>query len=178
MSQTQASGPIVILFGPPGSGKTSTAKELSKKIGIPYKDSDQEIVKQTGKEVSEIFLESGEVAFRQIEKKIALDLIHQPGIILALGGGSVMTEEIYQACIDSGALRVYLTIKSETAAKRVGFDKARPMLVVNPRSAWNELMEKRRETYQSLAQITIHNDHDIKSGVQTIKNHLSTLVEK
>ena len=83
----------VVLVGMPGSGKTTVGKILSEKLGMPFFDSDEIIVKETGREISEIFESEGEKAFRKLESETILALSGKTGAIISTGGGAVLSPE-------------------------------------------------------------------------------------
>ena len=147
--------PRYVLIGPMGAGKSTVGRELANFLNCGFADTDLLIEADQGKSVAEIFVEDGEPHFRLVEESIVIDaLIEQEGV-LALGGGSVMNEEIAKVLEKSPAKKVFLDISLSAVAPRVGFDNARPLLLVNPRQKWNELMQNRRPTYEALSDITI-----------------------
>ena len=75
--------------------------------------------------------------------------------VLSLGGGAVINDEVQKSLRDSEATKIFLDISLAAVASRVGFDTARPLLMVNPRQKWSELMKSRRPTYEALADLTI-----------------------
>ena len=150
--------PTFVLFGPPGAGKSTIGKALSKITGLECFDSDHEIEQRAGKKISEIFVENGEAAFRAIEVEVVSDLLRKESGILALGGGAVMNDKTAAQLSESKALKVFLDVGIGQASIRVGFNKDRPMLLVNPRQQWLSLMEKRRPRYEELADLTISTD--------------------
>lgn len=148
----------IILIGPPGAGKSSIGKNLAKKLEQPFCDTDQLIEEQTGKSIAEIFIDSGEAQFREIEKAVVLQVLQDRTGVIALGGGSVLDEDV-QAKLQRMSGVVFLDVSISNAAPRVGFNRDRPLLVGNPRQQWIALMEKRRPIYEKLAKITISTDH-------------------
>jgi shikimate kinase len=100
-------------------------------------------------------VEDGEPHFRLVEESIVIDALISEGGVLSLGGGAVMNEEVQQALKNCIAKKVFLDISLAAVSPRVGFDNARPLLMVNPRQKWAELMNLRRPTYESLADMTI-----------------------
>jgi shikimate kinase len=148
-----------ILIGPPGAGKSSVARSLGKLINKPVLDTDLLVEERCGKSISDIFLEDGESFFRREELKVLLEAIQDENSILALGGGSILSEEAREALISSKRPIVFLDVSISNAAPRVGFNKERPLLTINPRQQWLGLMETRRPIYESLATITLNTDN-------------------
>ena len=147
--------PKLVLIGPMGAGKSTVGNEIANQLNLPFADTDTLIEADQGKSVSEIFIEDGEAHFRIVEESIVIDaLIGQEGV-LSLGGGAVMNSEIAKALKSSPAKKVFLDISLSAVVPRIGFDTPRPLLMVNPRQRWNELMEQRRPTYEALADLQI-----------------------
>ena len=148
----------IVLIGPPGSGKSSVGKALSRKLSRPWIDTDTEVESRAGKKISEIFLEDGEATFRAIESDVVDEVMGSEAGIVSLGGGSVLNEAS-QKRITTAKEVVFLDVSISNAAPRVGFNKDRPLLAINPRQQWLQLMEKRRPIYESLATITVNTDN-------------------
>lgn len=143
--------PRIILIGPMGSGKTTIGQKLSNDFGFSFRDTDQMIVSQTGREISDIFIEDGEEEFRTIEKIILRTALLEDGTVLSLGGGACVSVDAQSALRASGAFVVYLKISLSQVASRVGFNQGRPLLMGNPRAQWQSLMNERAPIYESLA---------------------------
>jgi len=148
----------IVLIGPPGSGKSSVGKALSRKLSRPWIDTDTEVESRAGKKISEIFLEDGEATFRALERDVVDQVMGSEAAIVSLGGGSVLNESS-QKRITTAKEVVFLDVSISNAAPRVGFNKDRPLLAINPRQQWLQLMEKRRPIYESLATITVSTDN-------------------
>jgi shikimate kinase len=148
----------IVLIGPPGSGKSSVGKALSRKLSRPWIDTDTEVESRAGKKISEIFLEDGEATFRALERDVVDEVMGSEAGIVSLGGGSVLNEAS-QKRITTAKEVVFLDVSISNAAPRVGFNKDRPLLAINPRQQWLQLMEKRRPIYESLATITVSTDN-------------------
>ena len=145
--------PCVVLTGPPGSGKTTVGRALAALLGVELHDTDQAIEVGQGQSISDIFLDEGEPWFRELERaEVASSLASHSGV-LSLGGGAVM-DPVTSATL-AGHTVVFLDVGIADAAKRVGFDRSRPMLAVNPRGQWMQMMDARRPTYERLATITV-----------------------
>jgi len=147
--------PKLVLMGPMGAGKTTVGQEVAERLSLNFADTDALIEADQGKSVSEIFVEDGEPHFRLVEESIVIDALLSETGVLSLGGGSVMNEEVAKALKSSSAKKVFLDISLAAVSPRVGFDSARPLLMVNPRQKWAELMNLRKPTYESLADLTI-----------------------
>ena len=151
--------PRAVLIGPPGAGKSSVGRALAKLLQCEILDTDNEIEKISGKKIAEIFTEDGEPVFRALEKDVVLKALKSAEGIVALGGGSVLDSDVAEY-LRSGVIPVaYLEVSISQAAPRVGFNKERPLLALNPRQQWMSLMEKRRPIYESLATLRIATDN-------------------
>ena len=83
----------VVLTGMPASGKTSAGRFAAQKLGREFVDTDDEIVRRTGKEITDIFAESGEKGFRDIETEVIFDICRRSGIVISTGGGAILRDE-------------------------------------------------------------------------------------
>ena len=147
--------PRLVLIGPMGAGKTTVGREIAKELNCEFADTDALIEADQGKSVAEIFVEDGEPHFRLVEESIVIDALISEDGVLSLGGGAVMNDAVQEALKKSPAMKVFLDISLAAVSPRVGFDSARPLLMVNPRQKWAELMTARRPIYESLADQSI-----------------------
>jgi shikimate kinase len=153
--------PLAVLIGPPGSGKSTVAARLADRWNVTARDTDVDVVEIDGREIGEIFVESGESVFRQIEREAVHDALASHGGVLALGGGAVLdvdTQSELRKYSAHGGIVVFLNVGVATAARRVGLAQSRPLLAGSPRAAWRRLMEERRATYESLATMIVETD--------------------
>ena len=148
----------LVLIGPPGSGKSSVAKSLAKKTGKRFVDTDKVIEEREGKPITEIFLEDGEKHFRTVESEVVLQTLAGEDEIVALGGGSILSEVVREELKKFSPI-IYLEVSISNAAPRVGFNRERPLLLGNPRAQWLALMENRRLIYERLATFKISTDN-------------------
>ena len=147
--------PRIILIGPMGSGKTTIGKSLAQKLSLEFRDTDSVIEQRVQKTVSQIFIEDGEAAFREIEKKVLKEELQGSDTVLALGGGAPISAEAQSALQASESHVVYLDISLANVAPRIGFNRDRPLLLNNPRGQWQTLMEARRPIYESVADTVV-----------------------
>ncbi|MEU5808360.1 MULTISPECIES: shikimate kinase [unclassified Streptomyces] len=149
-------GPLVVLVGPMGSGKSTVGQLLARRLGVPYRDTDADIVAAQGRPVSDIFVDEGEPYFRELERQAVAAAVAEHTGVLALGGGAVLDEDTRRLLSDLPV--AYLSMDVEEAVRRVGLGAARPLLAVNPRRQWRELMEARRPLYTEVARVEVPTD--------------------
>lgn len=150
------SGPLIVLVGPMGVGKSTVGELLADRLGTTYRDTDADVVATAGKPISEIFYDEGEEHFRELERQAVRTAVAEHTGVLALGGGAVL-DGTTRALLAGHAV-VYLSMDVEEAVKRVGLNAARPLLAVNPRRQWRELMDARRHLYDEVARATVATD--------------------
>ncbi|MFC8699354.1 3-dehydroquinate synthase [Streptomyces parvus] len=157
------SGPLVVLVGPMGVGKSTVGELLAARLGTTYRDTDADVVAEVGKPIAEIFYDEGEEHFRALERRaVAAAVAGHPGV-LSLGGGAVLdgaTRELL-----AGRPVVYLSMDVDEAVRRVGLGAARPLLAVNPRRQWRELMDARRHLYEEVARTVVATDENTPEEV-------------
>ena len=151
--------PKAVLIGPPGAGKSSVGRQLAKILECEILDTDLEIERRSGKKISDIFTDDGEPVFRKIEKEVVLDALANANGVVALGGGSVLDKDVATYLANSGLPVAYLEVSISQAAPRVGFNKERPLLTINPRQQWSALMAVRKPIYESLATLQVLTDN-------------------
>ncbi|MEU6201900.1 3-dehydroquinate synthase [Streptomyces sp. NPDC047061] len=139
-----------------GVGKSTVGQLLAERLGVGYRDTDEDIVAAEGRTIADIFVAEGEPAFRAIEKRAVQAALAGHEGVLALGGGAVLDAEIRGLLADRRV--VYLSMDVEEAVKRTGLNAARPLLALNPRKQWRELMEARRHLYEEVATAVVATD--------------------
>jgi shikimate kinase len=155
----------IVLIGPPGAGKTSIGKALSKELGLAFIDSDAEIERISGKTISEIFVDQGEAVFRKTEVETVTRILAEFEGVVALGGGAPINPEIQKVLLNSEYPVIFIDVSISQAANRIGFNKDRPLLMINPRQQWLHLMSERRPIYEKLATIAVSSDNSKPSEV-------------
>jgi shikimate kinase len=154
-------GPVVVLVGPPGAGKSTVGRSLARRLGVTVRDTDADVEAVAGKPIREIFVDDGEPHFRELERAAVGQALAAHDGVLALGGGAVMdprTQEALARYAASGGVVVFLDVTLAHAAPRVGFNQSRPLLLGNPRAQWQALMERRRPVYREVATLVVSTD--------------------
>ncbi len=145
----EQAGPVVVLIGSPGAGKSSVGRRLAKRLGVPFADSDALIEARAGMPVSDIFINEGEDAFRALEEEVVGAALDTETGVLSLGGGAVMRPSTRERL--RGHRVVWLKVSLSDAAARVGMNTARPLLLGNVRGTLSALMEQRTPVYEDVS---------------------------
>jgi shikimate kinase / 3-dehydroquinate synthase len=159
-----------------GAGKTTIGRILARKLGMRFIDSDHEIEARTGASIPWIFEIEGEQSFRRREAEVIRDLSAQQGIVLATGGGAVLSAE-NRACLKTAGVVIYLRANVSSILVRTAHDKNRPLLqTADPRKKLEELTAQREPLYREIADLVIDTGRpNVQSMVQTILVQLAEL---
>lgn len=144
---------VVVLIGPPGSGKTTVGQALATELDVPFRDTDADVEAAAGMSISDIFLTQGEPHFRALEREAVRQAIGEHEGVLALGGGAILNEETRRQLQTYQC--IFLDVGLADASKRVGLAQSRPILALNPRSELNRLLQERRGFYLECAKATV-----------------------
>jgi shikimate kinase len=147
---------MLVLVGPPGSGKTTVGRLVAARLGVGFRDTDADITASAGKPIAEIFVDDGEPAFRAMEQAAVAAALAEHDGVLALGGGAVLAEPSRQRL--AGHRVVFLSVGLATAAHRVGLARDRPLLSLNPRAQLRAMLAERQPVYESVATVTVPTD--------------------
>ena len=145
-----------ILIGYRGTGKTTIARKLADRLGLPAHDSDVEIEHRTGKSIANIFLQDGEPAFRNMEESVIAEILDRPKpLVLATGGGAILRESTRERLRQTGRV-IWLTATPKTILRRITNDAAsqtmRPNLTSLPmREEIVAVLEQRKQLYAETA---------------------------
>jgi shikimate kinase len=148
--------PAAVLIGPPGAGKSAAGPLLAARIGVEFRDTDEDVAAAAGKPVGDIFIEDGEEAFREVERRASAAALREHDGVLALGSGAVLDAGIQELL--QGLPVVYLSADFGTIARRLGLDRARVVVPGNPRGRIRAMLDERRPVYERLATITVQTD--------------------
>ena len=150
--------PLLVLVGPPASGKTTVGTAVAGRLGAVFRDTDQDIENLAGCSVADLFVTEGEPHFRALEEQAVATALAGHDGVLALGGGAVTsatTRELLVAYGRDGGVVVWLDVDLPSAAKRVGLSRDRPILGVNPRAMLRHMLETRAPLYGEVATLTV-----------------------
>ncbi len=162
----------IILVGMMGAGKTTVGKLLARHLGKTFIDSDEEIQRRTGVTIPHIFDVEGEAGFRARESSIIQELLKQDNIVLATGGGAILSPHNRSQMKENGVV-VYLKSSVHDLWQRTRHDHNRPLLLTaNPRAKLQELHELRDPLYLEAA------DMVIPTGKQSVQILLERLQQK
>ena len=141
--------PVLVLVGPPGAGKTTVGRLVAERLGVAFRDTDADVVETVGKPIAEVFIDDGEEHFRALEKTaVAAALASHEGV-LSLGGGAVLDPDTRELL--RGQQTVLLQVDLSSAAGRVGMNRDRPVLALNPRAQLKQLLDARMPLYLEVA---------------------------
>ncbi|KXJ53843.1 shikimate kinase AroK [Cognaticolwellia aestuarii] len=163
----------IFLVGPMGAGKSTIGRELADKLHLEFFDSDQEIERRTGADIAWVFDLEGEEGFRKREETVIEDLSEKQGIVLATGGGSVISSQVRNRLSARGIV-VYLETTIDKQVARTQRDRRRPLLQTDeePRTVLENLAVERNPLYEEIADVIVQTDD------QSAKVVASKIVER
>ena len=165
----------IFLVGPMGVGKTTIGKLLAKTLNQPFYDSDSEIEQQTGASISLIFELEKESGFRSREQSMIDELSQKTNIILATGGGAILSE-INRQHLASRGFVIYLKSELESLYLRTCRDKNRPLLQTdNPKQKLANILAERDPLYTQIAHKIIETD---KAPLKMIINNICESIDR
>lgn len=145
----------IYLIGPMGAGKTTIGRLLARQLKLDFYDSDWEIESRTGVKIPMIFDYEGEEGFRKRESAMIAELTRLSPIVLATGGGAILSVENRQ-CLSENGFVAYLRCSVNRQLERTMRDNNRPLLNPDqPRARLENLMKERSPLYQSCSDITV-----------------------
>lgn len=146
---------MIALIGLPGSGKTTVGKQLARRLGVPFVDSDQVIEQRIGCSIPEFFAREGEDRFRDLEQQVIDQLTVQNRGVLSTGGGAVLRSANRQHLHGRGRV-VYLKSSPAELFRRLKNDKTRPLLqVADPLAKLKALYAERDPLYRETAHFVL-----------------------
>jgi shikimate kinase len=165
---------ILSLVGMPGSGKTTVGRQLSRRLALPFFDSDHQIEQRLGCSIREYFAREGEPAFRELEEQVLRELAQGPAAVVATGGGAVLRQGTREALRNGGKV-VYLRSSPEELYRRLRHDTQRPLLqVADPLARLRTMHTERDPLYREAAHFQIETG---RPSVPTLVNMIVMQLE-
>ena len=143
----------IVLVGLMGSGKSAIGKILSERIGVPLSDTDKIIEEEVGKTVYEIFNDSGEKYFRQLEEEVVGRVLDKAAHIISTGGGSILSSKTRKA-IKSKSFSIWVHCNVDIITKRIHDQEKRPLL--RDKNIVATLIKKNKERIKFYRQADTH----------------------
>ncbi len=138
----------VVMVGMMGAGKTAVGRALAARLGVPFLDSDQEIVEAANMTIPEIFDRFGEAFFREKETQVIGRLLDDSSGVLSTGGGAFLAAHNQEMISDRG-VSVWLKADLEVLWNRVRHKDTRPLLrTADPKATLTELYNARVPLYE------------------------------
>ncbi|MBD2169175.1 shikimate kinase [Calothrix membranacea FACHB-236] len=170
-------GVNLYLIGMMGSGKTTVGRLLAKHLGYGFVDTDDVIVQVARKSINQLFAESGEAAFRQLESDVLSQVCSFTKLAIATGGGIVTRQENW-SYLHHGLI-VWLDAPVDILYSRLQADDTRPLLQdVDPREKLRSLLEQRQPLYsQADLQITINKSETPEQIAERVIEAIPTVLK-
>jgi shikimate kinase len=165
----------IVLIGPMGSGKTTVGRRLAEQLKIDFYDADHEIINKTGVSIDHIFDVEGEQGFRKRESDVLEELTSMHNIVLATGGGAVLSEGNRLLLKKSGSV-IYLLSSVDQILRRTAKSKTRPLLENSSdrRKTISDIIDSRDSLYREIATFIINtNGKKLNEIINEIQSFLA-----
>lgn len=146
-------GPALILVGPPGSGKSTVGRAVADRLGVAFRDLDDDVRDAHGVEAGDLVVELGRERFQEVEVELLRTVLATYDGVLALGGGTPTAPGAPELL--AGAPVVFLDVDLDNLLRREGLLPLHPWLMPNPRAHLKQLLTERRPVYESVSQATV-----------------------
>jgi shikimate kinase len=166
----------IFLVGMMGAGKTTLGRTLAQRLQLEFADTDKVLVARTGVPVATIFEIEGEEGFRRRESAVLAELAEREGLVIATGGGAVLSEDNRALMRNHGTV-VYLRARLESLWERTRHDSTRPLLATpDPHATLAEILSKREPLYREAAHVIVDTGAQSASSlaarvVTALRNH-------
>lgn len=146
-------GPALILVGPPGSGKSTVGRLAAERLGLEFRDFDDDLEHAHGLPAGELVVQLGREKFQESERELLAGLLPEHKGVLALGGGTPTAPGVAELLAPYHV--IFLDVSLDHLLRREGLVPLHPWLLPNPRAHLKELLTTRRPVYASVAAATI-----------------------
>lgn len=147
------SGPVLILIGPPGSGKTTVGRLVADKLGVPFRDFDDDLQKEYGLPAGELVVKLGRDKFSEAECELIGSVLADHAGVLSLGGGTPLNIAIQEQLKPFHI--VYLDVELDELLRREGLISLHPWLLPHPRAHLRRLLTERRPIYETVSNVVV-----------------------
>ncbi|GAA4800655.1 shikimate kinase [Streptomyces ziwulingensis] len=145
--------PLAVLVGLPGSGKSTVGRMMADRLGVTFRDTDEDVERRTGRTVARIFADDGEPRFREWERAAVRAALTAHDGVLALGGGAVV-DPVTRSWLAGGPV-VHLDAEVREVLGRPGGTVDRPLLAGDPAARLRRLAARRAPFYREVARVTV-----------------------
>lgn len=168
MNATTSPPTHIVLIGMMGVGKSTVGRRLAKNLDRPFLDSDDEVVRRTGRQVADIFTVDGEDAFRDIEASVMLDLLgsESPSVIAA-AGGSILRSETRESMKRSATV-IWMRAPIDVLVGRTSRGTHRPALANDPVGTLTKMESDRQSIYAEVADAIVDCTQPISGVIDSI----------
>jgi shikimate kinase len=146
-------GPVLILVGPPGSGKSTVGRLVALRLGVEFRDLDDDLLTAHGMEAGELVVEFGRERFQELEYGLLQAVLPTYRGVLALGGGTPTAPGVPELLKPHHV--VFLDVDLDHLLKREGLLPLHPWLMPNPRAHLKKLLADRQPVYRSVASAVV-----------------------
>ncbi|MGH3983076.1 MAG: shikimate kinase [Pseudonocardiaceae bacterium] len=147
------SGPILILIGPPGSGKSTVGRLVAAKLGVSFRDFDDDLANECGLPAGELVVKLGRERFSEVESSLIGAVLADHGGVLALGGGTPLNPAIQEQL--KPFCTVFLDVELDELLRREGLVPLHPWLLPHPRAHLRQLLAQRRPIYEAVSKSVV-----------------------
>ena len=147
------SGPILILIGPPGSGKSTVGQLVAAKLGVSFRDFDDDVENECGLPAGELVVKLGRERFGDVESSLIGAVLTDHAGVLALGGGTPLNPKIQEQLKPFHT--VFLDVELDELLRREGLVPLHPWLLPHPRAHLRRLLAERRPIYEAVSKAVV-----------------------
>lgn len=163
----------IVLVGLMGTGKSTVAWELSRRLKATCLDTDKLVEQRMRKSVREVFSDDGEQVFRDVESDVLRECLQTPAAaVVAAAGGVVLREEnramLKRASSQGRALVVWLSAPAAVLVERTAHGAHRPLIDEDPAAVLGALEVDRAPLYAEVADMSIDVSHRTPESVATL----------
>jgi shikimate kinase len=143
----------LILIGPPGSGKSTVGRLVADKLGVSFRDFDDDLQKECGLPAGELVVQLGREKFGELECRLIGSVLADHSGVLALGGGTPLNPAVQDQLKPFHV--VFLDVELEELLRREGLVPLHPWLLPNPRAYLRQLLGQRRPIYEAVSDLVV-----------------------